>query len=359
MFARFPHISESIFSQLDYQSLLSCRQVSKSWYKAIAVEKASYLKIIKNYTKCTGELLEEILEIVNAPIILVSILNKIFDNFPRGTNQSHQYLKMWGNTPIHIAAGRGHLAAYNLIMENVVDKNPIGKHLKSLKNLCVNKPNELKCASNSTEYTPLHLAARNGHFSTVKLILENVGEKNPPNNNMCTPLHLAAANGNHAIFQMIFECIGNKNPIDVLGYTPLHIAAAHGHFSICLLVLSYNENVKNLVKTHLIAETPYHLAAANGHINVYKLLIDRNILGQNIKNSRGRFPLHHAAKYGHLNICKLILENEHEDNLGSANCNVEDKFGISPFDLAIRKNQNEIQKYFTDKTAFKRRPARE
>ena len=128
LFVRFPHLSEKIFSKLNYQSLVTCREVSKTWNNSIEVEKSSYLKIIKGYTKCSDELLEEILNNFKAPIILVSILKKIFSNFPKGTTQHQQYFK-WGNTPLHIAARSGHLAAYNLIMENVGDKNPIGINL--------------------------------------------------------------------------------------------------------------------------------------------------------------------------------------------------------------------------------------
>ena len=95
------------------------------------------------------------------------------------------------------------------------------------------KPNQLHWSAESTayipEYTPLHLAALNGHFSTCKLIIENVVEKNPPNSALFTPLHVAAASGNDSIFEIIIEDIqGNKNPRDNFGNTPLHIVAGHG-----------------------------------------------------------------------------------------------------------------------------------
>ena len=77
---------------------------------------------------CSDELLKEIIGKCGSPIVLVSILNKIFGNFPKGTKQSHQYLKTWSNTPLHIAAGNGHMAAYHLIMDNAEDKNPMVKN---------------------------------------------------------------------------------------------------------------------------------------------------------------------------------------------------------------------------------------
>ena len=93
-------------------------------------------------------------------------------------------------------------------MENVVDKNPMGFNLQPMI-YKGQKPNQLHLPSESTaytpEYTPLHLAALNGHFSTCKLIMENVVEKNPPNNALFTPLHVAAASGNDSIFEIIIE----------------------------------------------------------------------------------------------------------------------------------------------------------
>ena len=344
LFARFPHLSEKIFLKLSYQSLVTCREVSRSWNETIETERSSYLKIIKRYTKCSDELLRKILNKCKAPIVLVSILIKIFRNFPKGTKQSHQYLKIWGNTPLHIAAGNGHVAAYHLLMDNVEDKNPMGKNLAhiKIKGDSEQKPKQLRCrSSEANEYTPLHFAVRNGHFSTCKLIVENVEEKNPPNSGLYTPLHCAAATGNYSIFKMIIENVkGNKNPRDVSGNTPLHIAAAYGHFSICYLILSYKEVAKSLIETR--QETVCHLAAANGQINIYKLLMDRKLHGIFLKNSWGQVPLHHAAKYGHLDICKLILENTENKDI----CNLQDNLGNSPLSWAIRNQHTEIINYF-------------
>ena len=358
LFERFPHLSENILLKLNHESLVICREVSRTWNTTVEVERASYLKIIKSYTQCSDELLKKIIGKCGSPIVLVSILKKIFGNFLKGTKQSHRYLKTWGNTPLHIAAGNGHMAAYHLIMDNVEDKNPMGKNLTAINSLAipikVQRPYCLRSSEDEQfEYTPLHLAAKNGYNYTCKLILENIVEKNPSNNRMFTPLHIAAANGNHSIFQMIIESIqDDKNPEDVFGNTPLHIAAAHGHFRICSLILSYNEVVKSLMAPH--QETPYHLAAANGHIDVYKLLLEKKVHGKILTNRWGQYPLHHAAKYGHLDICKLILKNaQNKDNLAPNNCNCKDNLGDSPLELAIRNNHSEIQKYFMTQIGMK------
>ena len=71
-------------------------------------------------------------------------------------------------TPLHIAAIKGHIEIYKIIMEKVADKNPL-------------------CGG----WTPLHFAAVNGHLEMCRLILENVNDKNPVNKNGQTPKDLA------------------------------------------------------------------------------------------------------------------------------------------------------------------------
>ena len=46
-FARFPHISEKIFDQLDDQNLVKCRRISKSWCKYLDDQKNLYIRTIK------------------------------------------------------------------------------------------------------------------------------------------------------------------------------------------------------------------------------------------------------------------------------------------------------------------------
>ena len=89
------------------------------------VEKSSYLRAIEWYTNCSEPLMRKIVKKSGAAIIILSILREIFGNFIRGTKQNSKYLQYLLNTPLHLAADRGQLGAYQLIMENVDNKNPI------------------------------------------------------------------------------------------------------------------------------------------------------------------------------------------------------------------------------------------
>ena len=45
-------------------------------------------------------------------------------------------------------------------------------------------------------FTPLYMAAQEGHFQIYKLIMENVADKNATRNDGLTSLHVAAQKGN-------------------------------------------------------------------------------------------------------------------------------------------------------------------
>ena len=77
LFERFPHLSESIFFKLNYESLGTCREVSRTWNEATKVKRNLWWKVIKGYTECSDVLLIEMVEKCGAPILLVSILNKV------------------------------------------------------------------------------------------------------------------------------------------------------------------------------------------------------------------------------------------------------------------------------------------
>ena len=143
------------------------------------VEK-SKIRLIKRYTNCSDELLKNVLKKSGGAILMLSVLREIFRLFPRGTTQSNQYLKKWHSTPLHEAAKYGNLAAYQLIMENVKDKNP-----------CCPLYQEVK---HGHYLTPLHLAAANGHLKMYELIFRNVKDSRPLDNTGRTPLCYAQMN---------------------------------------------------------------------------------------------------------------------------------------------------------------------
>ena len=88
--------------------------------------------------------------------------------------------------------------------------------------------------------TPLHLAARKGHLTTYKSISNFVVDKNPKDRDDVTPLHLAAENGHIAICEFILNNVVYKNPHNKTGWTPLHWAAGKGKFYAIFITICSN-----------------------------------------------------------------------------------------------------------------------
>ena len=122
-----PHIADYIFQGLDQRDLLKCRLVSTDW------------KVFVDYQ--------------------TSLWNKVTKNIA----------KQRGRTPLHEAAGAGHLDVCRLIMDNEQEKNP----------------------ADNRGWTPLHEAAKRGQHKVCHLIMANVQDKNPANDFGATPLSLA------------------------------------------------------------------------------------------------------------------------------------------------------------------------
>ena len=112
---------------------------------------------------------------------------------------------------------------------------------KGLKNKCLQylRQNQDPNLKDERGYTPLLLAAQNGHTDVFKLISLKVkdGNPNPENDEGCTPLHLASENGHLEICKIIAEKIQDVNPKMDRGVAPIYLAALNGHMEICRFLI--------------------------------------------------------------------------------------------------------------------------
>ena len=81
--------------------------------------------------------------------------------------------KLFGITPIHIAARYGHTKIVKFLVPKVQDFN---------------------AAYPLNNYTPLHYAARYNYLEMFRFLASKVDDFNAPKPNGWTPLHLAARN---------------------------------------------------------------------------------------------------------------------------------------------------------------------
>lgn len=383
VFLRFPHLAKQIFQDLDNYSLSQCRLATTSWKNSVDEHKYRDVtpiatELIKTLTNCTDKYLEEILDDFNVDVIdLASDVYKICDksyhdndetvketalfdaaeygytvvfilimiNFVREPEDScdecyrdceydpkadcpcNEDLKYDVNprnedeqTPLHYAARNGHWPICQLIIEHNVDND--------------NNPYDNNPADNRGQ-TPLHLAAKNGHLTICELIIENVEDVSPGGQSIPTPLHMAASNGHTSVCELLLENMRDKNPADVSFRTPLHLAAENGNLAVCELLI---ENVCEGLEDDY-GQTPFQLAAQNGHLSVCQLFIDCSSEDKNPKGYKGQTPLHLAAKYGQLEICQLLLKHVSDKN-------PKNYAGKTPLQLAVDSGRTSVTELF-------------
>ena len=226
-----PQIARTIFNLLDEEDLLKCRSVCSVWKNVVD----SSTKLWTNpelYRKAASE---GRLNFCKKIIQRVENKNPPLKKDPIEGESVKGFL-----TPLHIAAGKGHVAICRLIMHHLDDKNP----------------------KNDFGVTPLHSAAGQGWFGNPEvyhLIMNKVDDKNPRDFAGNTPLHVAVGCGNYQVCQLIVHSANEKNPPNALGNTPLHFAARlvifkHGpRVDICRLIL---ENVEEKYPVNNAGETP-------------------------------------------------------------------------------------------------------
>ena len=114
-----------------------------------------------------------------------------------------------------------------------------------------------------------------------------------------TPLHYAAKNGHWAVCAFIFQNIDVLNPKDKCGNTPFDLAAENGHFGLCYLIWS-------VVKNKLIdgdEEVAKNMKFGNRE-EMFLWAAEREMF--TLCEQIVQWPLHLAAKNGLWSVCKYI-----------------------------------------------------
>ena len=315
---RFPHLSESIFDQLDNQSLTNCKIVSKIWSIYIGEQKFYGLRIIKETVQKFHRLSKpwfEVFKKANTENIME--LRNCLDIF--GEDQRKAKKCYFTNlnkeiTPLHVSADAGNILLYEAIHKFAKDKQPrtengiepiiyaIAKdHVKMA--LIIIQRNVDKNPESKNGFTALHSAARHGNVKVCESILKHLENKNPKcNYGHTTPLHLAAMFGHVRVYELIMKQIDEKDPRDKVGRTPFHIAALTGRFEMCEFIM---KNIRNKHPRTTCGSTPLHMAAYNGHVKVC-ILILQSVKSKNPRNHHGGTPLAVARERNQFKVCWLL-----------------------------------------------------
>ncbi|XP_047478068.1 serine/threonine-protein phosphatase 6 regulatory ankyrin repeat subunit C-like [Penaeus chinensis] len=196
-------------------------------------------------------------------------------------------------------------------------------------------------AATSSNNTPLHYAAYEGHTDVLRVLLDKESDPNLTNDTGDTPLHLGAINGKVGVVKMFSEEEGvnlnqpsatnqtllayarygrekpmlnvlrNPETVSPEGNTPLHCASLAGHTEVVKLLLMKKADVKSETPTH---HTPLHYAALGGNPVLVKQLVSYGA-DPNAKDERNNTPLHYAALCGHTLVVELLVGDRADVNI--------------------------------------------
>ncbi len=162
-----------------------------------------------------------------------------------------------------------------------------------------------------TRTTALHLAAGNGHVAATQTLLDIGIPTDTTNSSEQSALLLAAGNGHVAATQALIEVGVPIDMINASGQSALHVAAKSGHSKVVELLLEYDADPFLLGN----GETPVHLAAKGGHTNVLEAVYKSTLhLDIHQLNSLGQTLLHSAAAGDHENVIRWLIEDGAEMN---------------------------------------------
>jgi ankyrin repeat protein len=171
-------------------------------------------------------------------------------------------------------------------------------------------------ASMSGQYlgfpTPLHAAAGKGHLDIVKLLVKSgcavnktaLGE---------TPLYRAVAGGYHDVVEYLLGLPDIDLQIPSNRTTLLNIAALNGRVKVIEVLLAHTK--LDIYAPDRVGRTPLHMAAVSGKQEVVILLLKRYSSKFRCVDRQGHTPLRLAVFAGHWETAQALLTHEEVGSL--------------------------------------------
>ena len=219
-------------------------------------------------------------------------------------------------TPLHHAAGHGHLTTLRSLLEHgclldthatngrtVLHHAAEGGNVAVIKELIIRKCNV--DATDEKNCTPLHIAAAKGNTEAAVELIKHGASKNIVAGPFGTPLHQAASHGHLTTLRSLLEhgCLLDTHATN--GWAVLHHAALGGNVAVIQELISRKRDVDATDKQNL---TPLHIAAAEGNTEAAVELIKHGASKDIVAGTFGT-PLHQVAGGGHLTTLRALLEH--------------------------------------------------
>ena len=194
-----------------------------------------------------------------------------------------------GATPLMVAAFRGHTNVVSILLNKGASTSGV----------------------DDDGFSALHATAEFGRVAVAKLLVKAEADLEAKTfTKGSTPLHLAAQQGYWEVVKVLIEAGANPNSRGLDGSTPLYRAAKGGHVGAVKVLLRAEADpllVGELATSEGPSAIPLNIAAQDGHLGVVRELIQKHGVAGCGGASRGVDALELAAQDGHLEVMAALM----------------------------------------------------
>lgn len=256
-----------------------------------------------------------------------------------------------GDLPLHLAALNGEEELVKLVYtEDTKDAKGLEGETPVICAIMSKKPNIVQffldkqvnlTIPNQKDSLPIHAAVLTKDIPILKMLLEApslASFLNARGKKKCTPLCLAAKKTLEEAVKLLLDKGADRSIPDKNNDYPLHWAAIRGDKE--LVKLLYMDGIRDTPGAY--GCTPLLRAVDSGGIESVKFLIEKGA-DRSIPDTSGNLPIHNAIEAGNQTLFELVFSDE--------TINVKGKEGLTPLNLAAKKDQLAMAKFLIGKGA--------
>lgn len=223
-----------------------------------------------------------------------------------------------GSQALHLAAGSGHLAVVEYLVQHFVDVNAEGEDGQSPLHWALSSDGDvmdvvrylidhnasIAMGSRDAAVTTFY-AIKRANLHILEYMVEKGLDVHRSLYHGEHAIHLSAEIGHVTVTNYLLDHGCSVNELASDGTQPLHYAARGGHVKIIELLAKHGMNVR---ASDRLGMGPAHMAAQHGHLKGLQVLADSKADLTERSSGKGERPIHLAKSRGHTAVIEF-LEN--------------------------------------------------